>query len=660
MKRNIVIIIIFMLFVSLFLIKKQYDKKIIIDEINLADSYYKGDVNKDGKVTSIDYILVRKYIMHMLTLNSDEQVRADMNGDKKITSTDYILIRKAIINGKFESVSIPTATPTPTKSPTPTPTPVPTVNSYTITFDANGGSVSPTSKIIKKGEKYGTLPTPSRSGYRFIGWFTSPSSSFDANYYADKYSDLKKAFGTNYSNLLNHWFDYGYKEGRICSPNYRNSDSTYSKEGNETLYAIWDQFNGNWNQYVINYSSSIPLKGYLKYNTTNNISVTETFLLKASNDGKFKSYINNWVDGYTAKGYKSITFKDLDGNVVNPNYNIQFVASHTAAELLNKHHYTTKNDYNSKTVFIGNEYITLGVSLEWGGTITYLAGTSNTYGGVLVGKNIINSIDNGREIQDAFYGNSKFKGQEICTTSCATGIKVYNPVQGGSGTTQSSKLQGSKVVYISIDDTSDTITVVSRPLLWALSNGEYKNTYGPEYNGNVSDSYIYQTYHLTGRRIEYKHSYIDFTDNYSDYKEAGRGRGSSHAEAPVLYTTGDLCVVKYNDKSSGQDVTITNETAPNQKTKATEFYAKYAGLYNTQNEGIGIFVKDLNKNKQVFYVSNQSFNGSRSSSLTSQRGETTILYQLFYEYFPKAKEVELPESVIVLGTYDKLKKYAVN
>lgn len=43
----------------------------------------------------------------------------------------------------------------------------------TVTFDANGGSVSPASMTATSGAAYGTLPTPTRSGYAFVGWFTA-------------------------------------------------------------------------------------------------------------------------------------------------------------------------------------------------------------------------------------------------------------------------------------------------------------------------------------------------------------------------------------------------------------------------------------------------------------------------------------------------------
>ncbi|MBR5012714.1 MAG: InlB B-repeat-containing protein, partial [Clostridia bacterium] len=45
-------------------------------------------------------------------------------------------------------------------------------NTYTVTFDANSGTVSPTSKTVTYGNEYGELPTPERTGYTFVGWFT--------------------------------------------------------------------------------------------------------------------------------------------------------------------------------------------------------------------------------------------------------------------------------------------------------------------------------------------------------------------------------------------------------------------------------------------------------------------------------------------------------
>ncbi len=45
-------------------------------------------------------------------------------------------------------------------------------NTYTVTFDPAGGTVSPANKSVTFDSAYGTLPTPSRTGYTFGGWWT--------------------------------------------------------------------------------------------------------------------------------------------------------------------------------------------------------------------------------------------------------------------------------------------------------------------------------------------------------------------------------------------------------------------------------------------------------------------------------------------------------
>ena len=45
----------------------------------------------------------------------------------------------------------------------------------TVTFNPNGGSVGQTSKTVTIGSTYGNLPTPTRTGYTFAGWYTAVS-----------------------------------------------------------------------------------------------------------------------------------------------------------------------------------------------------------------------------------------------------------------------------------------------------------------------------------------------------------------------------------------------------------------------------------------------------------------------------------------------------
>ena len=52
------------------------------------------------------------------------------------------------------------------------------INSYTLTFNPNGGTVTPTSKNLEYNSAYGTLPTPTKASdaqytYTFAGWYTA-------------------------------------------------------------------------------------------------------------------------------------------------------------------------------------------------------------------------------------------------------------------------------------------------------------------------------------------------------------------------------------------------------------------------------------------------------------------------------------------------------
>jgi len=50
---------------------------------------------------------------------------------------------------------------------------VPPATTVTVTYNANGGSALPTSATVTVGVPYGTLPTPTRTGHTFDGWFTA-------------------------------------------------------------------------------------------------------------------------------------------------------------------------------------------------------------------------------------------------------------------------------------------------------------------------------------------------------------------------------------------------------------------------------------------------------------------------------------------------------
>ena len=110
-------------------------------------------------------------------------------------------------------------------------------NTYTLIFNANGGSASTNSKTITYNSAVGDLPTATRSGYTFIGWFDSSYKDHPLYFYSDLYPDLNTAFGYNETSLYNHYAYYGIVEGRKISQ-YRSTD-IYTETSGKTLYAGW-------------------------------------------------------------------------------------------------------------------------------------------------------------------------------------------------------------------------------------------------------------------------------------------------------------------------------------------------------------------------------------------------------------------------------------
>ena len=105
-------------------------------------------------------------------------------------------------------------------------------NSVSVSFNANGGTVSPTGNIVVRGSSYGSLPTPTRSeivnnkGYGFTGWYTAASG------------------GTRVT-----------------------SSTTVTATGNHTIYAHWSlnryciegdfSYNSSWKDYVCKKAAAI-------------------------------------------------------------------------------------------------------------------------------------------------------------------------------------------------------------------------------------------------------------------------------------------------------------------------------------------------------------------------------------------------------------------
>lgn len=152
-----------------------------------------------------------------------------------------------------------------------------------LTFNANGGTVSPSSKVCTQNQPIGDLPTPEKAGVRFSGWYTEMTGgtvvtdsttyswSTDKTIYAhweEPHTLTLNANGGDVTpsslsvftgdaigpiptpTLASHFFDGWYTEPDGGDP--VDSSTTYSWSTDKTIYAHWTldeqyllQFNAN-------------------------------------------------------------------------------------------------------------------------------------------------------------------------------------------------------------------------------------------------------------------------------------------------------------------------------------------------------------------------------------------------------------------------------
>ncbi|MDR0566069.1 MAG: leucine-rich repeat protein, partial [Prevotellaceae bacterium] len=143
---------------------------------------------------------------------------------------------------------------------------------YTLSFDAQGGTVSPAGKIVTYSAAVGELPVPTRSGYTFAGWYAQPNGKgtqysentvysvpSDATLYSKWLADYALSFDAQEGTVspASKTVTYSVAVGELPVPE-RNGyafagwytqpsgggtlytqSTVYSATGNITLYAKW-------------------------------------------------------------------------------------------------------------------------------------------------------------------------------------------------------------------------------------------------------------------------------------------------------------------------------------------------------------------------------------------------------------------------------------
>ena len=192
---------------------------------------------------------------------------------------------------------------------------------YTLKLDAKGGTVSNKSKTVYYYKAYGTLPTPTRKGYTFKGWYTQSGTKVSAStvhrqtsgrtlyahWTANKYTitlnaNGGKISGTN-SGSTSKTVTFGNTYGTLKSAKragyvfkgwYTSKDYTYritsgakvTYAGSRTLYAKWSKVTAPGKPTVSSLKSNTKNKATITYNQ---VSAAEGYEIKYSTKSNFSS-----------------------------------------------------------------------------------------------------------------------------------------------------------------------------------------------------------------------------------------------------------------------------------------------------------------------------------------------------------------------------------
>ena len=226
-----------------------------------------------------------------------------------------------------------------------------------------------------------------------------------------------------------------------------------------------------FSRYEITYYSDSYVKGTI----TMADGTYEDFFLEPSTNGKFASYIDDYLTGGTYTNVKSISFECLDKEFGNFElYSLDTIYVQKPADTMA---YYTNDEYKA------------GINLAWGGVLAYLQDYKHnpvaaTYSNGITqvnyssqlpsgstaqsnAVNLINVYDKGRYVQQSYYGTR----EEPYVLGDYNGLEWnYNPIQGGNILGEASK-----VVDYRITDTE--IYVKTRPLEWAKWSDEAAEAY---------------------------------------------------------------------------------------------------------------------------------------------------------------------------------------
>ncbi len=264
-------------------------------------------------------------------------------------------------------------------------------HSFTLYFNANGGTVSESSRLVLCDQPFGTLPTPTRTGFDFKGWFTADGKQITASTTMATATDITvtaKWVVKTFTASWNTGTGYTITVKRTSSPNGNGSIANLNS-GDEIYYG--DVLSVT---YTADTGYSITSKGSTSITVTGNVTSSQIYAA-----AKVNEYSVSWSTGtgYTiavkrtsspkqgaATGSLSINDKIYYGDVLSVTYtastgytitekgatSITVTGNVTSSQIYAK---VSLNSYTYNVVYKSSNGTDLGST-----TVTYKYGTTNT------------------------------------------------------------------------------------------------------------------------------------------------------------------------------------------------------------------------------------------------------------------------------------------
>jgi uncharacterized repeat protein (TIGR02543 family) len=120
-------------------------------------------------------------------------------------------------------------------------------NTYKLTYNANGGSVSTSSKTVTYGNTYGSLPTPTRDYYTFKGWYTASSGGSQVSSSTKMGAENTTIYAQWTLNPLSDWvLSSNVPSGAQVVENKWTYTKTQTTESTSSSMSGWTQTGSYW------------------------------------------------------------------------------------------------------------------------------------------------------------------------------------------------------------------------------------------------------------------------------------------------------------------------------------------------------------------------------------------------------------------------------